>query len=106
MFPSNHNHYGSILISDTYQDQNDNNSHSNQGNMLYHSLSLAETTTAKHDNQNSANIHNLPTRIGRDGRMYLFDPEDSDYTSIFEIGFLGCLMRSGWTPSERGLLFS
>ena len=70
IFPSNHNHRGSILLSDTYQDQNNNNSSFNQGHMFYLIPSLVETIIATHKNKSSYNTPNVPTRTGRDGKMY------------------------------------
>ena len=90
MFPTNHDHRGSMLLSKTIQDKNNNNLDTNQGQVLYHSPYLVETTIVKHENQNDSHITNLPTYTRRHWKLYLYNAAEPNYTSISNISFYGC----------------
>ena len=60
-------------------------------NLNYSKNSQAETTLARYGGSVGTNNKEIiPTRIGRDGKPYPFNPEDPDYLSKSQIGFRGC----------------
>ena len=82
-------------LADEYGNYEDQAPH---GDLNYSNSSQAETNLARYGAGGGASIKkNCPTRIGRDGKLYPFNPEDLDYLSKLE----DALNVVAWTTLER-----
>lgn len=76
----------------------------NHGSLYCNNQSVAESTLQHYGSggQHGDNTSNgLPTRAGPDGRQYPFNPDDSAFLSIFEVGFRGCFKRGQSDHNRR-----
>ena len=68
--------------------------HRTDGIIHFHSPSLAEDTLRRYGSLTSqpvdSNSTDTPSRVGPDGILYPFNPDDPSYTSKFPLGFGGC----------------